>query len=290
MLMCSLKYNDPYIVLGLNDISTKPKPAPVVQPNPYGIDIEKMISIALNEAKKGVRETNAQGRSYVRDSNWCAYFVNWVADQAAVPAAEYGGIKRSAGAGITMHWYIEQGRFFLSESMQDDARSVLAHISDPSTKITGSGYEYNENTYDKTWEDFKSQLKSTNGSYTITDESVNAMLRQANMGRYLPKEGDLIIFRGADYYNSKGEFRKGAGPHNHIGIVVAEDYPKIYTVEGNTGSNYDSNGSLIGEVATRVYNMTNRTDYIRIVGYCANGGTSRGTVPEEYTQGTGEGK
>lgn len=101
---------------------------------------------------------------------------------------------------------------------------------------------------------------------------------QANADIYHTREGDLIIFRN-----------KSVGPHNHIGIVVAERYPLIYTIEGNTGTP-DEDENLDGEVAFKNYNVTVGTDdYRRVMGFCMNGGTSRGIVPIKYSKGTGEG-
>ena len=94
---------------------------------------------------------------------------------------------------------------------------------------------------------------------------------------YRPREGDLIIFRSEKH-----------GPHNHIGIVVAERYPKVYTIEDNTGNSYFGNDSstLIGKVEYKEYSAMDK----RIMGYCINGGTSNGVVPYSSSKGVGEGR
>ena len=109
------------------------------------------------------------------------------------------------------------------------------------------------------------------------------------MGIYYPKEGDLIIFRGVDHLDAEGNIKISAGPHNHIGIVVDERYPTIYAVEGNAGSTYVGN-NLIGEVGSKHYDLTVTSDYIRVMRFCLNGGTSRGVAPSDSEQGSGKGR
>ena len=95
----------------------------------------------------------------------------------------------------------------------------------------------------------------------------------------MPKEGDLVIFRSGKH-----------GPHNHIGIVVAERYPLLYTVEGNTGTP-DAYENLDGTVDYRKYDITSGgDDYRRVMGFCVNGSVLRGTVPARWSKGTGEGR
>ena len=236
----------------------------------FGFDIQEFLRIARGEV--GFAESyNPLKRSYIWKENWCAEFVSWVANQAGVRSAEQGGMERSASTGTIMRWYIEKHRFRMSASVQEDARSVNSHILNPNSSAEGSGYQRRPKVYHKSKAGFKELFGK------ITDANLDSLLKQANDSIYRPKEGDLIIFRSKKY-----------GPHNHIGIVVAERYPMIYTVEGNTGTIV--NGNLDGKVDFCNYNVTAGTeDYMRVMGFCQNGGTSRGTVPAKYSKGTGEG-
>lgn len=88
-------------------------------------------------------------------------------------------------------------------------------------------------------------------------------------GAYTPQPGDLVYFR-----SSRNENRT-----NHVGIVVACEDGKIYTVEGNIGSSSTySNGGMVDKVS---YPITNTY----IVAVCSPNYAISGTsVAEDTTE------
>lgn len=84
---------------------------------------------------------------------------------------------------------------------------------------------------------------------------------QVAAGEYEPRPGDLIYFRSG----------RNENPTNHVGVVVAYEGGRIYTVEGNVGSSVD--GSNGGMVDTKSYPVTNTY----IVAVCAPDYGSCGT-------------
>ena len=198
-------------------------------PSKYGIYIEKLIENAFKHKGKTATEMSNLGVS-TKDS-WCADFVRWL---AAIPGVDpYGGIYRDTSTGVIMNQYIEANRFMLSISMQQDARAAIENDGSVSPTNSGSGFKwvYNGRTYHQSLEAFRLSFTpaSTGGSYNFTQESFNKMLAQAYTAAYIPKRGDLIVFRSER--NSKF-----AGPHNHIGIVYEYDFgnQSVKYISGNT--------------------------------------------------------
>ena len=78
------------------------------------------------------------------------------------------------------------------------------------------------------------------------------MLAQAYSAPYIPRRGDLIVFRSEDN-------RALAGPHNHIGIVYdyEPDTQKVHYISGNT------NGGIVDTGAGKLEDKG-------IMGYCVN--------------------
>ncbi len=58
---------------------------------------------------------------------------------------------------------------------------------------------------------------------------------------YIPKAGDIIFFRWSD----------GIGRSEHVGIVVSADENFVYTIEGNTGTNYNTNSYVMERARNR---------------------------------------
>jgi hypothetical protein len=220
------------------------------------IDVQELIKIAREEARLGASREDSKGRSYVsEDKAWCAMFVTWVAKKAGVAGDDF---PTNSSTGVVMHEYIIRGRFRLSISMQLDAKSVLTRENGSYPNHEGSGYSNHLGSdYHTSREKFRYYF-SWNMNATLYEPDLEPLLYQAYSQPYLPKQGDLIIFR--NYY---------PGKHHHIGIVEALVADTVHTIEGNT----PGSGSR-----SMVNKKQYKLDAVNIMGYCQNGGTSFGSV------------
>jgi hypothetical protein len=296
MLMCSLKYNDPYIVLGLNDISTKPKPAPVVQPAtldgaPTGIwgeflrvargeigYYEKSKNADLDDptANRGNGNYTKYGKDISANGGpWCASFVSWVAKEVGLSDE----IPRFATTGEMIMPYVDRGDFKLSISAQKDA---LAAYNNQQAKDNGregtekgSDYTYGGRTYDTSREDFSYLFQSTSRNV------IDSLLAQGNQPAYQPEAGDLILFRSTS----------APGPRNHIGIVEASSGNTVYTIEGNVSTDISIHNAIgvHKDDGIVVKDKNYQMGIDRILGYCRNYTGTTGIVPGTSTPGTGTG-